>query len=460
LTANPEASVGKNRKWNSLTLAEAERLQAQSDLSAATEQSQQEDAFRVFVSEDRIWQAITGEKRDDTSVTGLEYELLCIIAARKSQGVLQTELIQLSGQDKRSVPKRTDSLQRKGYIEKRPVQAKSVKTSLCTLWRFVNQIPTFSVTQTPAERESKAHQDDSDIIDTKTFVEQIFNVLKEHEIISRNDLKRALGLQDVWRWRILSRTIRKFEVIGCVKRVKAESQYNDTMKATHPCVFLVREPTERDLALFFEDTRQLYTNLDQDNEDDDIDAANQEIVKDPNRKVMQWAPERVHPNIIQDIVTQSGTAGTTNIKLVKKGYGSFFRRSVETTMARLSEAAQYSQPPWLRSKAIVRDVDIDGTTIHYVHYSFPNFAEKVEKGEAKWEAVEFRPKDTKSQTLKMPSFEAKPELDNDDLPPLLRTNRLPGTSLLNVVTTLEPPDHPISASDPTLARGKDGKLSK
>ena len=122
LTLNPEVSVGKNKEYNGLSLSEAEAI----------------SELRLFVSEERTWKALTGHEKDESRVPATEFFLLSIIASYRSQGILQTELVRRSGQDARSVPKRTDALRTKGYIDKRQVQAKSAKTSLCTLSRFAN----------------------------------------------------------------------------------------------------------------------------------------------------------------------------------------------------------------------------------------------------------------------------------------------------------------------------------
>lgn len=67
----------------------------------------------------------------------MEFVLLSLIAARGAEGITQPDLTALSGQDKRSVPHRTDELARKGYIAKNPVHAGKTRTSLCVHKKFV-----------------------------------------------------------------------------------------------------------------------------------------------------------------------------------------------------------------------------------------------------------------------------------------------------------------------------------
>lgn len=287
----------------------------------------------VFVSEERTWFAITGHGPDVTKVLPTEFALLSIIASRKSRGIVQTELVRLSGQDKRSVPKRTDVLQQKGYIEKRAIQVKSSRTSLCTLRKFVQAKPIFDTTETPEDAEIASRDETVRILDFKVFTDKLFEVLKEHGIIARNDLKRILGFNDLWRWKILSRALRKFERIGVLKRVRAMSQYADTMKALHPCVMLIREPSERDLQLFHEDSRSLFANLEQEGnasvelEEDlqaeaertgasgsqDVGVVTKEGLEEAGRMLPTWNPDRNVYNLIFETIDSSGTVGKTNI---------------------------------------------------------------------------------------------------------------------------------------------------
>lgn len=95
-------------------------------------------APRLFASQGRIWQALTGHSIDLKKVPTMEFVLLSIIAANGADGITQPVLTQVSEQDKRSVPHRTDELARKGYIIKKPVQAGRARTSLCIHAKFVS----------------------------------------------------------------------------------------------------------------------------------------------------------------------------------------------------------------------------------------------------------------------------------------------------------------------------------
>ncbi|KAJ5250066.1 hypothetical protein N7489_000476 [Penicillium chrysogenum] len=479
LTANPEVSIGQHNEWNHLTLDEAERLDSRSDdpkgkgpeTNQTADQNPDLPPLRIFVSEERAWLAITGHPPDDSKVLPLEFVLLSVIASRKSKGIVQPDLVKISGQDKRSVPKRTDALQRKGYIDKRPVQTKTARTSLCTLQRFYRHITS---DQAKEEPESK------NMIDFGSFNTTLFGILREHQLIARNDLKRLLGFNDHWRWKVLSRALRKWERIGVVQRVRAESQY----ERMHPCVKLLRSPTEQDLALFHEfnfdvlnkhGVRTKGTKFTPDRDEDlELEGPSKrspspgdggmdlikEHVGDAVRIVPSWTPDRNLYNQIFDIVERSGTTGITNQTLNSTCFGSFYRRPAESMVHRLVDLWQVAQPLHLRHYAIVRDLAMKKTIMYYVHYSANNFAKLVEAGQAAWEAVEIPVKKAKSLKIEAPPFGVLPQLDEYGfLKRQFPKNMLkdPNSTLLDGVMAVNPPNYLLSSSDPFVVELPNGQ---
>ena len=101
--------------------------------------------IRLYASKDRMWQALTGHGPDSSKVKSLDFICLSIIAACGAKGILQHDLVRISGQDKRSLPARTDRLHDDGYVEKKRVSVqlfnpkRLLHTSQCTLKRFVNK---------------------------------------------------------------------------------------------------------------------------------------------------------------------------------------------------------------------------------------------------------------------------------------------------------------------------------
>ena len=377
LVKNPEVSVGKDREENDLPLSEllgseyvwpveptkqkdgaqpgvtssngnastvSPRLAYPAGVTApgatpdatTNEPPNSKPKHHVFVPEERMWLAIAGHTPDRTRILPTEFTLLSIIASQKGNGIIQPELVRLSGQDKRSVPKRTDALCTKGYIEKKPIQFKASRTSLCTLKKFVG-LPSYldGSFKTPADRGKGRFHEAGDVIDFTSFLTNLFKCLQEFKVISRNDLKQELGMANGWRWRILARALRKLERIGCVKRVRAPSQYADKMKTYHPSVVLVRDPTERDVQLFHENSGSLLTPTEEEGPDSDGEdgpelgrivkknnassskgetgASRRGSIEKAGRIIPKWKPGRSIPNIVFDVINRAGPEGMSNI---------------------------------------------------------------------------------------------------------------------------------------------------
>ncbi|KAJ5239265.1 B-block binding subunit of TFIIIC [Penicillium chermesinum] len=468
LTRNPEVSVGKNKEFNHLTLQDLEKLQAEVPESAATDEPEENGQdpgisdqlppvpipsapeVRMFVSEKRTWLAVTGHEPDETRVPSSEYGLLSIIASAKADGIPQTELIRRSGQDKRSVPKRTDALQRKGYIEKRNIQVRGSRTSLCIARRFANAA---------TEEQDDSTGEKRVMMDFDSFTDNLFKTLKEFRLISRNDLKEALGFEDLWHWRILSRALRKFERIGVLQRVRAKSQYS----RYHPCVRLLRDPTPLDLEMFHEYSRDALSRSmagEADMEDDEDlgpgGSANQGDQSE-NQTVIQEKGHVVGGGIFE-IVDKAGTAGITNLQLNRALYGHFYKRPAEALVSRLVNCWQISQPPQLRHFSIVRDTDVQKTILYYVHYSFRHFEKRVENGTAFWEAVVCSSDKVKPSGPPIPAIDAPVDLDEHGLPRTLPfgLQKNGNVSLFEGLAVCKPTDYSLTRKDPMPFLKPDG----
>ena len=102
--------------------------------------------IRLYASKNRMWHALAGHAPDSSKIKSLDFICLSIIAACGPKGILQHDLVRISGQDKRSLPARTDRLHDGGYVEKKRVSVqlfnpkRLLHTSQCTLKRFVNNL--------------------------------------------------------------------------------------------------------------------------------------------------------------------------------------------------------------------------------------------------------------------------------------------------------------------------------
>ncbi|KAI5284138.1 hypothetical protein KEM54_001565, partial [Ascosphaera aggregata] len=477
LTGNPEVSVGRRREGNNLTLSEVEathkdkgdvsarssflRQSPRKSLTAETRDDEQPNSSttensnavsdytegsHVFVSTSRMWLAVAGHERDDARLPPLEFALLSIIAMHKGKGIAQPELTRLSGQDKRSVPKRTDKLAQKGYIEKKAVHFKSTRTSLCTLQRFAG------IT------EADTDEHDHSLYDFKAILDKLFSILKECQVITRDDLKEAMGMTDRKSRKILMRALKKLERIGCLERVKAVSQYSDILKSKHLSIRFIREPTKEDSRLFFEDSRALVDFLSRGEDEGEGDKDGEE---ETEGSTPQWTPDRPFYNQLYLLIEESGTRGMTNLEIVKSSVGIFYRRPIEATMNRLVEAWPSAQPLHLRKFVIVRDSALHGTISHYVHYTFENFMKLLDEGKVSKDALEqvFPAPNQRKKESRIAPLDAVAELDQYGFP---RNERPTGlcrngnASLRECLEVVKPVPTPITKWQPQIVRRPDG----
>lgn len=124
----------------------------------------------------------------------MQFSCLSIITSRRTQGILQSKLTELSGQDKRSVPHRTDLLAQNNYIEKRAVLCQATKTSLLYAKRFAPK--TVSIPQESID-DQRDSQDDGKrgpggLVDYYPIFDNITRLLKEPGIMTFVDLRKKL----------------------------------------------------------------------------------------------------------------------------------------------------------------------------------------------------------------------------------------------------------------------------
>jgi hypothetical protein len=143
-------------------------------------------APRLYASQNRIWQAVAGHSIDLKKLPSMEFVLLSIIASHGASGIAQPELVKISGQDKRSVPHRTDELAKKGYIEKTSMSTQKIRTSLCVHKRFIK-----------ADHFLKGPGVIEDVFRNENFMVSsfpnlLYSLLKSVNIIAMRDLRRKL----------------------------------------------------------------------------------------------------------------------------------------------------------------------------------------------------------------------------------------------------------------------------
>ncbi|EXJ84346.1 hypothetical protein A1O3_05013 [Capronia epimyces CBS 606.96] len=407
LGRHPDVSIGEDRKYNAISLAEVEhrfpgylsattgdnqptnKVGQDSDQSrqtasptkpsSTTQHPKPNDGPRIHVNNERVYQAICGHPPDLGKVSAMEFDLLSHIAAARANGILQGDLRQASGQDKRSVPKRTDALEKKGYIIKEVVYRKGNKTSRLVLKKFAT--------------DSRENVDPSPRGSTvRDVVRRIFDELFRQNLIPQTKLAEELNLESAAEAAALRRILRRLERLKCVKRVKTATGPSATASDLEQFVQLLHPPGPEELGRF--DTEDLA--LDQplqelisaagsaDNGDTIAGFSttdDQEEEAGTARHVARWNPDRSMPNVVVDAVRIMGNTGFTNWDARRMITGVFVRRTMESLLHRISSRSLLAQPPHLRHLAVVRvSIVVDGVA-QYIHYSWDVFRQMAERQE-------------------------------------------------------------------------------
>ncbi|EEY13915.1 conserved hypothetical protein [Verticillium alfalfae VaMs.102] len=396
-----DISIGENRQWNHLTL---EAVLAMPEPEAFPSPGQVDNALesfttvpqspkyheggqvnqlragetlvaafrpRIYASADRMWESIAGHSADFKRVPRLEWAALVGIATTKSDGILQGDLCRLIGQDKRSLPKRTDSLAQKGYITKRTTLVRGVKTSKMWLRRLAPSMPT-NPTQTgrgertsvnwcrealTADMEPVAWCDrwTGKSIDTHMLAKTAIEIIKAWKIIRYDDLRRKLGIEGLkWQMKTQARLCRWMVRRGIVQYVAAtlgERLFKDCLKFNRDFsaddwdsylatgkVKARTNPETEDLAQYRE------ANLDTPNRSSSISGSRDRHTTAGRTTSTrggiacqdQWKPEKPLPTTVMDVIRAGDARGVPNRQIGKHTMGPPFTRyvsSISTTLA-------------------------------------------------------------------------------------------------------------------------------
>ncbi|KAK7192050.1 hypothetical protein DPSP01_003916 [Paraphaeosphaeria sporulosa] len=359
---------------------------------------------RLCTSQNQTWIAITGHPIDLNKVPGSEFVLLSIIATSGPKGISQPELQKLSGQDKRSVPARTDSLYKKGYIDKRPIQWGKARTSLCTHKMYLRNV----------QEEPKGVNDVFGVhtLSLTGLLALLNKLLETTSVVAVRNLRKKLGVSvERWNGRAVRGALIRLEQTGYLRRFTVEKQSRDShlMSNHFICIQRLREPLEDDIQnLKFkriagstaadavdEEPVEIETTADgsmQDLEQDlmnDVSDADED--GDTDRRIPpQWTPDRLLTNLVIDAVDATGTDGTDTAKLRDTTTGFFWKRPLESLVTRLTDGWDKSQPMHVRHLALVRDtaMSTDKKRVHYLYRTHQNFQKAVDAGEVTWEALD------------------------------------------------------------------------
>ena len=128
----------------------------------------------------------------------MEFQCLSIIMSRRGKGILQGDLTRITGQDKRSIPKRTQNLFDHGYIEKKPVLFNGTKTSWLYAKKFApkDTSPTNHTSASPSGEKSYVapKHSEGDVVEYRAIFNTLFDILEEAKsnMISVTDLGKKM----------------------------------------------------------------------------------------------------------------------------------------------------------------------------------------------------------------------------------------------------------------------------
>ncbi|KAF2742044.1 hypothetical protein M011DRAFT_296951 [Sporormia fimetaria CBS 119925] len=355
-------------------------------------------APRICVSQDRTWQAVAGHGVDLKKVPEMQFVLLSIIAAHGPEGIHQPDLVKLSGQDKRSVPKRTDDLARAGYIEKNPVHIPGHSTTALVHRRYVGEGHFLRACDF-----QDVFRDRSVIL--SSMIGFLYKIMESNPVLPLRDLREKLGVtRQEWSTRGIRSAVRRLEATGMLERRRALRW--GSRKNTTTVLKLMRPPNDDDLKGLFgrykhsrgespsvsredsEEPDDLMQDLEQGlelvPEDDDEDER-----LENERVPPQWSPDRLLSNVIFETVERAGMGGTDTSKLRDLTMGKFWKRPSEALVSRLAEDWEESQPLHLRHLALIRDTTVtnEKKLLHFIYRSYTTYQEAVNARQAEWDVV-------------------------------------------------------------------------
>ncbi|KAF0331635.1 hypothetical protein GQ607_001381 [Colletotrichum asianum] len=424
LRIRKDLSVGANRKWNHLPLSDILTIPdadaqdgialkspsasiGSGDVASTNEAQPQPGAVpprkdlprkrpRIYVSEDRMWESIAGHAPDYRRVPRLEWMALVGIASTKQQGILQGDLGRLVGQDKRSLPKRTDALAEKGYISKRTTLVRGTKTSKLWLTRFAPALPT-DPTKVAAgmpanvdmSREALASDLEpvswrgrwtGDSVDYISLAQTIMAVVKAYRIIRYHDLRCKLGILGLrWQMKVAAKTCRFFVRTGAIQYVGATLSgklFKDCLKFDH-------DLTHEDWAAYLATGKQKSPSFSSSGFDAEIfpadgmnaqgptlDTASRPVLgpqRSKKTRAAPWVADKPLTTTVFDNIQAAGPAGLSNKQIGDTTLGPSFRRYLSSISSTL--AIPVLQPNHLKHFQVLSEMHRKGKSQQYRYFA-------------------------------------------------------------------------------------------
>jgi len=356
---------------------------------------------RIHPSEELVWQTLTRHGVDYKRVPALEWACLQGIASARAEGILQSDLRKLVNQDKRSLPKRTDSLARKGYIAKRTVVVQKMKTSRLWLIDFAPPLveadaagldlspETLSKDLEPVQWHSRWTGNN---IDMDALGRTAVGVVKAFNVMRYSDLRSKMGVVGKrWQMKTLAKTCQRLVDMGMLKYTAAS--FPGSRKVFKDCLKFIREPTSEEWEKFLatgkktsqysDPTRHrepkpnalaLYKKADDNDEQKGGD--NKSKLK---RIFSGWTPEKPLPQTVFEVIKSAGPEGASNPQVSVATVGYQHRRYLSSYLTKVAET---QQPPHLKKFQVVSKLVRHGKTSAYMFSAAVNNPEHQPEKEA------------------------------------------------------------------------------
>ncbi|KAK1754729.1 hypothetical protein QBC47DRAFT_225194 [Echria macrotheca] len=347
---------------------------------------------RIYPSEDLLWQTLAHHGVDYKRIPVLEWKCLVGIASVRGEGILQSDLRRLVDQDKRSLPKRTDSLAKKGYIQKRTVVANRMKTSKLWLTDFAPAVledekagldmSTEALTKNlePVTWHSRWTGDN---VDVETHARTILAIVKAWGVIRYCDLRSKMGVGGKSsQMKTLAKCSQRFVDMGVLKY--AAAGLPGSRKVFKDCLKYIRDPRFEEWEKFLATGKRtsqysdasrhrqpkgnalaLYGQPEQEGEEHG-GGRNLAIRIFPG-----WTPEKPLSQNVFEVVKSAGPNGASNPQVSVATVGYSFRRYMASHLARLAET---QQPEHLKKFQVVSQLVRSGKTSAYM-FSVPDVEE-------------------------------------------------------------------------------------
>ncbi|KAK4452481.1 transcription factor tau subunit sfc3 [Podospora aff. communis PSN243] len=404
LRTRPQILINGNKRWNRLELSEVLALPEEDAtdpalFSLSGEATPQKGPTgkpkkqltkrpRIHPSEDLVWQTLARHGVDYKRVPVLEWKCLLGIASVRAEGILQSDLRRLVDQDKRSLPKRTDSLAKKGYIAKRTVVANKMKTSKLWLIDFAPPVPEDDKTGLDLSTKTLAKDLNpvswhsrwtGDNVDVEAHARTLVAIVKAWGVMRYCDLRSKMGVGGKSsQMKTLAKSSQRFVDMGVLKYTAAA--FPGSRKIFKDCLKFIREPRgdEWDKFLATGKKTSQYSDASRHREpkgnalalygksgqtDGDKGKGRAMAI----RIFPGWAAEKPLSQNVFEVVKSAGPDGASNPQVSVATVGYSFRRYMASHLTKLAET---QQPAHLKKFQVVSKLVRAGKTSAYM-FSVP-----------------------------------------------------------------------------------------